>query len=493
MRSTAAQPRSVPKPQPASDASRPFSAAQALARVQAFVKDHRMHWKDMPGGLDAFEKGLHERIMAYEREMLAEEMAAADVNTEAIKVAGTFYRRVLRCEGTYMTAAGPVQILRTLYKDRTDEAERAIVPMELRLGIVEGRWTPLAAQQAVWVVAQMTPKLAEELFRRIGNMTPSRSSLDRLLKALSARWEEDRTHFEQVLRDGDVIPQDATTVAVSLDGVLAPMKHGGAQQKRQETAEEGRLTRGPAGYREIGCGALSFCDAEGEMLSAVRMARMPEPHKATLKRTLLADVTAALAARPDLRIVKLSDGATDNWTFLSSILPDGIEILDFYHAAEHLNVAIASIYGDGTVEARRRFDDLRFVLREVHDGAEKVIRSLNYLRKMHPLNRSLPKELAYFRSNRHRMRYHQFAAERLPIGSGVVEAACKTLVTQRMKQSGMRWEENGGQAILTVRGWTQSGDRFDRAWALLAATYQAEVVTLHNVVPFPRVGLRKGR
>jgi hypothetical protein len=141
-----------------------------------------MHWKDMPGGLDAFEKGLHERIMAYEREMLAEEMAAADVNTEAIKVAGTFYRRVLRCEGTYMTAAGPVQILRTLYKDRTDEAERAIVPMELRLGIVEGRWTPLAAQQAVWVVAQMTPKLAEELFRRIGNMTPSRSSLDRLLE-----------------------------------------------------------------------------------------------------------------------------------------------------------------------------------------------------------------------------------------------------------------------------------------------------------------------
>jgi len=89
-----------------------------------------MHWKDTPDGLDAFEKGLHERIMAYEREMLAEEMAAADINAEAIKVAGTVYRRVLRCEGTYMTAAGPVRILRTLYKDRTDEAERAIVPME---------------------------------------------------------------------------------------------------------------------------------------------------------------------------------------------------------------------------------------------------------------------------------------------------------------------------------------------------------------------------
>jgi hypothetical protein len=51
------------------------------------------------------------------------------------------------------------------------------------------------------------------------------------------------------------------------------------------------------------------------------------------------------------------------------------------------------------------------------------------------------------------------------------------------------------EAILTVRGWTQSGNRFDRAWALLAATYQAEVevVTLHNVVPFPPAGHRKGR
>jgi len=75
----------------------------------------------------------------------------------------------------------------------------------------------------------------------------------------------------------------------------------------------------------------------------------------------------------------------------------------------------------------------------------------------------------------------------------VVEAACKMLVTQRMKQSGMRWGEEGGQAILTLRGWAQSGDRFDRAWALLAATYQAEVVTLHHVVPFPQGGHTKAR
>jgi hypothetical protein len=475
-------------------ASRPrLGSEEAMARICRFVEDRRMRAGEKPGSFAEFEKDLHAKMMEYERELIAEEMARADVDAGAVVVAGVTYRRVVRCEETYFTASGPVRIERTLYKDRTDETGRAICPMDLRLGIVEGRWTPVAAQQAMWVVAQMTPQLAEELFARVGNMTPSKSSLDRLPKALSARWEQERVDFEQVLRKGDVIPEQATTVAVSLDGVLAPMKDGGAQHKREKTAEQGRLTRGPAGYREVGCGTLSFCDAEGTMISAVRMARMPEPKKATLKRTLHADVMAALAARPELRLIKLADGAEDNWTFLSEELPEGTEIVDFYHAAEHLNAALASVYGDGTIETRRRFEDLRFVLREEPEGVEKVIRSLDYLRKRHPGKERLTRELAYFRKQRQRMRYQQFAAEGLPIGSGVVEAACKTLVTQRMKQSGMRWGQEGGQSIITVRGWTQSGDRFDRAWALLAATYQTEVITLHNVVPFPPGGRRNGQ
>lgn len=468
---------------------------EALSRLRSFLQDRGVRRADKPEGesFAEFEKSLHAKLMEYERELLAEEMARADIDAGAIVVEGVTYRRVVRCFETYFTAAGPVRIERTLYKDRTDETGRSLSPMDLRLGIVEGRWTPTAAQQAAWVVSQMTPESAEELFKRVGNMTPSKSSLDRLPKALSARWEQDRVHFERALRDGDVIPQHARTVAVSLDGVLAPMKDGGAKEKRQQTANEGRLTRGPAGYREVGCGAISFCDSEGEMISAVRMARMPEPRKTTLKRTLFADMTALLAERPDLVVVKLADGAADNWTYLSSILPEGIEILDFYHAAEHLNTALGSVYGDGTVEARKRFEALRFTLREEVDGAEKVIRAMNYLRKKHPNNKQVERELDYFRNNRHRMRYQHFAAQGLPIGSGVVEAACKTLVTQRMKQSGMRWGEDGGQAILTLRGWTQSGDRFDRAWALLAATYQAEVLTLHNVVPFPPGGRQKAR
>jgi len=83
------------------------------------------------------------------------------------------------------------------------------------------------------------------------------------------------------------------------------------------------------------------------------------------------------------------------------------------------------------------------------------------------------------------MDYAGAALRGLPIGSGVVEAACKTLATQRLKRSGMRWRQDGGQAILTLRGWVQS-HRFKHAWQLLSATYRADIALPDNVVEFPR-------
>ena len=116
---------------------------------------------------------------------------------------------------------------------------------------------------------------------------------------------------------------------------------------------------------------------------------------------------------------------------------------------------------------------------------DKVIRALVYLRDCHPRSRVIATELGYFRNNRHRMDYATHRANGLPIGSGVVEAACKTLVTQRLKRSGMRWRHDGGQAILLLRSLVQSG-RFERGWDLLAAAYKRDVRMSDDVLPFPR-------
>jgi hypothetical protein len=277
------------------------------------------------------------------------------------------------------------------------------------------------------------------------------------------------------------VPDEACSIAVSIDGVLAPIDGGNSpMQVRSKAASEGRRSKGPAGYREIGCATLAFCDAQGDLISAIRFGRGPESKKLTLKETLRRDLAHVLAQHPTVRLAKIADAGGDNWEYLGS-LPEGPEILDFFHATEHLADALAAVFGDGTFATRHKFEELRERLLTHDDGADSVIGALTYLRRKHPQVKRMAQVLRYFRKNKKRMRYAEWKREGFMIGSGVVEAACKTLVAQRLKLSGMRWGIHGAQAILTMRGWDQS-DRFDQAWALVARTYQREIHVLANVI-----------
>ncbi|MGH7671656.1 MAG: hypothetical protein ACREMC_02065 [Gemmatimonadales bacterium] len=477
---------------PASQISIPMpstSTSRARDRLRDFL-DARRRAKDPVEDLEQFERELHTLFAAAEAEAVGDELARFDVDLPGVEIDGMPHRRVLRCEETYMTAAGPARVMRTLYSTRHD-GELAVNTVELRAGVVGGFWTPLAAKQGTWVVAHLTPQEGEDLFARVGGMQPSKSSLDRLPKEVSARWEPARLTFEDALRAAEQVPKAATTVAVSLDGVLVPMKDDARQEKRERAAAEGKAACGPAGYQEVGCATVSLYDAEGERLQTIRLARMPEHKKATLKASLMAELNTRLARRPDLTIVGLADGAKDNWSFLDWELPShSISIADFYHVAEHLHAALVAAYGETDPQCKAQFEKLRHLLRHDRRGAEKVIRALVHLRDRHPRRKKIATELKFFRNNRHRMHYAMWAAKGLPIGSGVTEAACKTLATQRMKRSGMHWRQEGGQAVLTFRAMAQSG-RFDRGWALVAATYKHDVVIPENIVSISTARARR--
>jgi hypothetical protein len=454
------------------------SDTHAMDQLHDFLRQRREAHESV-ADLDAFEQELHRHFVAAEREALSRELSRFDLDVPAVEVDGARCHRVLRCETTYTSAAGPVRVERSLY--RPPHGGHTVCPLELRAGIIEGTWTPLAAKQATWVVAHLTPKEGEELFHLLGNMTPSKSTLDRLPKALSVHWEAHRPQFEATLRHQEAIPPEAVAMAVSLDGVMAPMKDGQRQAKRIHARTMGKSPRGPAGYQEVGCATVSYYDRHGERLCTRRMARMPEPNKATLKSQLTAEVMGALIQRPDLQVVKVADGAPDNWSYLGETLPVGGEVLDFYHAAEHLGAALGAAYGEGTPTYQERVETLREVLRDEPQGVDKVMGALCRLRTRYPRRQAIHTALAYFRDHRHRMRYADLRAQNLPIGSGVVEAACKTLVSQRLKRSGMRWRLPGGQAILTFRALCQS-ERFERAWPLLGETYKQSVTLPRNVI-----------
>ena len=411
------------------------------------------------------EREFHERFVEAEREVLGELLERLDVNVASVEIGERRYHRVLRSTESYTTAVGTVKVNRTLYRCGR---ERVVVPMELRAGIVEGHWSPLAARQASCVVARMTPTEGA-LLRELGNMAPSKSSLDRLPKGLSARWEAKREAFESTLREATVVPDEAVTVAVSLDGVMVAMKDAQRAEKRERSRAAGRRAKGPAGYQEASCATLSFYDVVGERLDTLSIARMPEPKKATLKTMLSVELDTVLGRRPDLQVVTVADGAHDNWRYLDALAPEATAVVDFYHAAEQLKSALDARYGENDATGRAQFQKLRHILLDDPDGVEKVIRALDYQRKKFPRRTRIGEVLRYFQRNRHRMRYAETQARHLPIGSGVVEAACKTLVTQRLKRSAMRWRHAGGQAILTLRALIQSS-RFDRAWASLSET-----------------------
>jgi hypothetical protein len=445
-------------------------------RLEQFLQEWRAQSSEEKPNFETFEQQLHEQVMAVERELLAEELRRYDVNAQEIEIAQITYRRALTSPETYLTTAGPVTIQRTLYRAVGEPVAR-ICPLELCVGILAGYWTPRAARQAAFVMAHLPSGDSEALFTELGVMHPSRSSLDRLPKALSPHWEAQRQDWEAQLRTQETPDPQAAIVAVSVDGVSLRMK---ALTPAPPRIQPGKHASGPVGQREAGCGCVVLYDREGERLQTVRYARMPERRKATLRQELETELTSLLRLRPDLKRVWLADGAEPNWSLLSAIeracgpsSQPSLCIVDFYHACDHLQEACDANWGESTPASQAAFDRLKTLLQEAPQGVERVIRVLTYYhrRARGRKQKRLQIQLTYFRNQSQRMHYARYVQEHLPIASGVIEASCKTLVTQRMKLSGMAWSAQGGQAILTLRSLIQS-HRWQPAWELLHASFR---------------------
>lgn len=151
----------------------------ALRRLGQFVRAHQQARRDRTPNFEQFECELHEQVMALERELVTAELTRYDVDTEQIEVGGIAYHPVWADTETYLTAAGEVCVERHLYRPAGHNAN-SICPLELRVGIVDGYWTPRAAWQGSFVTPHVTPGESEALFEELGGMRPSRSSLDRL-------------------------------------------------------------------------------------------------------------------------------------------------------------------------------------------------------------------------------------------------------------------------------------------------------------------------
>jgi len=189
----------------------------------------------------------------------------------------------------------------------------------------------------------------------------------------------------------------------------------------------------------------------------------PRPERDYQSTSYVAQITTAerfgLKLRDEARrrgmawakvVVFLGDGAAWVWKLARLNFHGAVCILDFYHATEHLTLLANALYGEGTAPAKRWFR--RWRKRCLADQIDHVIAQAQAaLPQRGQARRLAQKQIAYLRRNRSRMLYQTFRQAGYFIGSGVVEAGCKTVVGQRLKQSGMRWGIRGADHLLTVR------------------------------------------
>ena len=152
------------------------------------------------------------------------------------------------------------------------------------------------------------------------------------------------------------------------------------------------------------------------------------------------------------RIVFLADGAKWIWDRVVELASEGsILILDFYHATEHLSDLCKGLYGEQTEQFSQQFSEWREML--LQGKAQQVIVELKRLRdRCRGAKRDLLQgEINYFEDNVNKMRYDQYRAMHLPIGSGTVESSCKNVIGGRMKQGGMTWSESGAEGMMQIR------------------------------------------
>lgn len=150
------------------------------------------------------------------------------------------------------------------------------------------------------------------------------------------------------------------------------------------------------------------------------------------------------------QVVVIGDGAEWIWNIASHHYPQATQILDIWHAREHIHALARAYYGEQSAKGRRWAKDHCRWLEERGPGT-----LLGALKRMKPATpeqaEAVHDQRRYFETNAGRMQYHRYRAAGMMIGSGPVEAACKTVVGGRLKRSGMRWSGAGADAILAIR------------------------------------------
>ena len=364
---------------------------------------------------------------------------------------------------------GPLTLRRNYYSRRDGTGGR--VPLDESLGVVEG-CTPGLARLMSRAGALEPYEDASQSLEVYCGITIAGRRIQRLVQQVGpefARWTQSPPAPTSL--------PEGTIFYVEADGTGVPVR------PQETVGRKGKGEEGQARTREIKLGVVFTQDAPQEPAPAAKESnRQKAPPESRPERVEGSTryVTSTgnaqefgqqlrqLALRQGLSlatlVVFLGDGAAWVWELARVCFPMAKLILDFYHAAEHVGLLTEILLGKDTSLAKTHRETWIKILKDEPDGVDEVIRRASDAMPRAGKKRRLAlKALAYFENNRDKMRYWEYQAQDLFFGSGVVEAGCKTVVGQRLKQSGMFWGLPGAHNILDIRCVLENG-QFDDFW-----------------------------
>ena len=424
-------------------------------------------------------------------------MAMVERHGELVEVDGALYKRHEPGTVRYYTLCGPLDLTRWTYRAVGVRNGPTIVPLDLEAGVVE-HTTPALGFRIALGYAKAPMRSAEEDMQADHRCPPSRSTLERVAKAMGTQAKRAAPRIEPRLRRAERVPEGAVALSLGLDRTAVPMEEdvlaGEPPATRRKTRHKPYVRTPPArvnvNYRMAYVGTLSFHDADGEALATYHYsAAAHESPTDRLVRPMMADLRQALRQAPALVVGVVQDGAPELWNLLgAAVLAEPLvttyyEAIDRYHLNERLGEVLRYIEPDVTArgdqlsrwnESLDHNDNAIYRVREWvrHRYADAVARDDRTLIEQ------LDPHLTYLENNAYLMRYARLRAVGLPVGSGVTEGACKSVIRMRTNGSGQRWRPKGLEAVLMLRA-VHMSDRLPRFWANLARGYRKEVVALY--------------
>lgn len=360
-----------------------------------------------------------------------------------------------------LTLLGPVQFRRSLFQ--CPKCRRTRYPGDEELDLVRASRSPGVQRQVARLGAKETFHEVACDMEELAGIRLSRKDAERIAEGAGEnmeRWDKagrDKLRTLEVPLD---TPKTIETFYIEFDGTGVPMT------TKETEGRKGKQEDGSAKTREAKLGCVftqTKLDDEGRPVrdpASTTFTGAIEPAAVFGTRIYCEAVRRGLFAAK--RVIALTDGAEWIRNIVQLHFPNATHIIDLYHAREHL-VDLCKLLFDRDIRKLNRYKDLWWEKLDAGDIEKIIEEATGFLPRDPRAGKDARREIAYFQTNIQRMRYKKFRDEGCFVGSGVIEAGCKTVIGKRLKQSGMEWTVRGANAIIALRCITESG-RLEDYW-----------------------------